>query len=168
MLILDVQKIKFPSKPESKNIVERFVDEVCDYFNVSNDYFGNIIVTVLEAVDNAIMHGNKNDSSKNVILSFEAKPEGLCFTIQDEGTGFDVSSIPDPTDPANEDINKGRGIYLLKSLADEVRFLENGSIVELYFKIANINNRMANHRMEEFMKHKTEKQKETEKEKKIQ
>lgn len=167
MLILDIQKIKFPSKPESKNIVERFVDELCDYFNVGNDYFGNIIISVLEAVDNAIIHGNKNNSSKNVILSFEAKPEGLCFTIQDEGVGFDLSAIPDPTDPASEDISKGRGIYLLKSLADEVRFLENGSVVELYFKIANINNKMANHRMEELMKHKSEKISEVEKEKKI-
>jgi serine/threonine-protein kinase RsbW len=157
MLILDTQKIKFPSKPESQSIVERFIDDLCDYFNVNNDYYGNILVAVLEAVENAINHGNQKNTEKSVILSFEAKNDSFSFTIEDEGNGFDFNNIPDPTDPANEDINRGRGIFLMKHLADEVKFLNNGNTIELDFKIANINNKVANHRIEEFLKHQSEK-----------
>jgi serine/threonine-protein kinase RsbW len=66
--------------------IERFIENVCDYYNLNNNYFGNIMVAVNEAVENAIIHGNENNANKTVSLQFELVPSGILFTIEDEGT----------------------------------------------------------------------------------
>ncbi|MFH0865380.1 MAG: ATP-binding protein [Bacteroidota bacterium] len=137
-----------PSLPENIHKVEKFVEDICDEFNINNTYFGNILVALTEAVENAMKHGNGNDPSKHVQLIFSSRPEGLSFVVKDEGKGFDINLIPDPTD-LSIDANqaKGRGIFLIKHLADEVYFTENGSSVEVIFKITSINHELAVERM---------------------
>ena len=136
------------SLPENIHKVEKFVEDICDEFNINNTYFGNILVALTEAVENAMNHGNAKDSSKTVQIIFTSKPDGLSFVIKDEGKGFDINTIPDPTD-LNIDANelKGRGIFLIRHLADEVHFTDNGSRVEIIFKISSINNELAVERM---------------------
>ena len=119
--------------------VERFVEDICDYYNINNSYFGNIIVSITEAVENAIVHGNKQDSSKKIAVSFEANKKGIAFTVSDEGVGFNFELIPDPTDFINNPEKKGTGVFLMKILADEVSFLNNGSKIRLQFNITSIN-----------------------------
>lgn len=119
--------------------VERFVEDICDYYNLNNSYFGNIIVAVTEAVENAIIHGNQENKEKYVLIHFDFSQKGIGFTIEDEGRGFDFNSIPDPTDMQNNPEKKGTGIYLIKVLADNVHFLENGRKVQLTFNITSIN-----------------------------
>ena len=138
--------IVLPSKPESLHQVEKFVENICDEYNINNSYFGNILIALTEAVDNAIIHGNKNNSSKQVSLVFVSKPEGLSFSITDQGDGFDITNITDPTDIDQDEI-KGRGIFLLRSLSDELHYTNNGKTVELIFKISSINNEMASERI---------------------
>ncbi|MBU0488289.1 MAG: ATP-binding protein [Bacteroidetes bacterium] len=133
--------------------VERFIDEICDYFNVNNDYFGNILIAITEAVDNAMQHGNGNVNGKLVTLEFEARDGKLCFSVKDEGDGFDFLNIKDPTDPTIEFTGQGKGIYLMQHLADDIEFKENGREVILKFSISSINNKVATARIEEFMKH---------------
>lgn len=137
-----------PSLPENIHKVEKFVEDICDEFNINNTYFGNILVALTEAVENAMKHGNNNDPAKQVQIVFSSDPEGLSFMIKDEGKGFDLNSIPDPTD-LNIDAEeiKGRGIFLIRNLADEVNFTHNGSCVELIFKISSINHELAVERM---------------------
>lgn len=153
-MISEKLQLILPSLPENIHQVEKFVEDICDEFNINNTYFGNILVTVTEAFENAIKHGNENDASKMVQVIFMSKPEGLSFTIKDEGNGFDINQIPDPTD-LNTDPNemKGRGIFLIKSLTDEVKFLDNGRTVEIIFAISSINSEMAIDRINQLKKY---------------
>lgn len=126
-------KIEIPSLSENIRIVESFIDNVKDKFQIDDDIYGNIMVAVTEAVNNAINHGNNGDKSKNVVLSVTCEENLMRFTIQDEGPGFDYDSLPDPTAPENLNKLSGRGIFLMKHLADEVKFDDNGRKTELTF-----------------------------------
>ncbi len=79
-------------------------------------------------------HGNKNNPDKYVKIGFDKGTQMLTFNVSDEGSGFNYNSLPDPTDPANIDKPHGRGIFLMRNLADTVEFLNNGKTVMLSFK----------------------------------
>jgi serine/threonine-protein kinase RsbW len=100
---------------------------------LEDDIYGNIMIAVTEAVNNAIKHGNANNSRKNVYLSLILNDNLLKFTIKDEGAGFNYKNLPDPTSPENLEKPGGRGIFLMKHLSDEVEFREGGKVVELSF-----------------------------------
>ena len=121
-----------------KNIsqVERFVEEICDEYYISANYFGNIMLAMEEAVKNAVMHGNKQDDRKKVVITFQRKKNGLSFIIEDEGEGFNHQDIPNPVDAENA---LGNGIFLMRSLADQVTFNSKGNEVEMIFTTSSIN-----------------------------
>jgi serine/threonine-protein kinase RsbW len=128
-------RIEIPSLTENIRMIESFIDNAKEKFHLNDDIYGNIMIAVTEAVNNAIKHGNRGDSSKNVALSL-ALEEGLIkFKVEDEGNGFDYDHLPDPTAPENLEKPGGRGIFLMKHLSDEVRFAEGGRVVELSFYI---------------------------------
>ncbi len=126
-------RIQIPSLPENIRIVESFIDNVKDKFQIDDDIYGNIMVAVTESVNNAIVHGNKGDRTKNVVLAAECQDNHLKFIIEDEGPGFNYDSLPDPTAPENLDKIGGRGIFLMKHLSDQVEFKNEGRTVELSF-----------------------------------
>jgi len=132
---MDSIKVHFPSLDENIRIVESFIDNAKEKFNLDDDIYGNIMVAVTESVNNAIRHGNKNDKKKNVYLSLSLNEDLIRFIIKDEGSGFDYHNLPDPTAPENIDKPSGRGIFLMKHLSDEVNFKQEGSEVELCFYI---------------------------------
>lgn len=117
--------------------VEKFVEDICVYYNLSRDTYGNILVALSEAVSNAILHGNEANAEKQVeITSFIDKSETqLTFQIKDEGNGFDHKALPDPISPQNISRENGRGVFLMNILADEIAYSNNGSTVALKFKI---------------------------------
>jgi serine/threonine-protein kinase RsbW len=118
---------------ENIRIVESFIDNVKDRFNINDDIYGNIMVAITESVNNAIRHGNKEDKRKNVTLTAVCADNTVTFTVLDEGEGFDPNSLADPTAPENLDKIGGRGIFLMKHLCDEVKFSNEGRQVELTF-----------------------------------
>lgn len=130
---MDTIKIVIPSITENIRIIESFIDNAKERFQLDDDIYGNIMIAVTESVNNAIMHGNKNDKSKNVTLSLSLNQNVIHFTVIDEGKGFDFQNLPDPTSPENLDKPSGRGVFLMKHLCDEVSFKNNGSVVELSF-----------------------------------
>jgi serine/threonine-protein kinase RsbW len=130
---MDTIKIEIPSINENIRIIESFIDNAKERFNLDDDIYGNIMIAVTESVNNAIMHGNKNDRTKNVTLILSLNNNIINFKIIDEGLGFDFQNLPDPTSPENLDKPSGRGIFLMKHLSDEVNFSNNGSLVELSF-----------------------------------
>lgn len=132
---MDSIKVHFPSLDENIRIVESFIDNAKEKFNLDDDIYGNIMVAVTESVNNAIRHGNKSDKKKNVHLSLSLNDSLIRFVIKDEGIGFDYHNLPDPTSPENIDKPSGRGIFLMKHLSDEVIFKHEGSEVELCFYI---------------------------------
>ncbi len=128
--------IAIESRTEALTDVERMVDSVCEKFAVNQDYYGNILIALTEAVNNAIMHGNKFDPSKSIRVSCTTEPNALRFIVEDEGEGFDFDNLPDPTDPENIEKPNGRGVFLMRHLADEVVFSEEGRRVELNFQVS--------------------------------
>ena len=126
-------KIQVPSVVENLRMIESFIDNAKEFYNINDDIYGNIMVAVTETVNNAIIHGNKEDKSKKVNLSLFMDDDAIKFIIEDEGTGFDFLHLADPTAPENLEKPGGRGIFLMKHLSDEVHFEENGSKVELVF-----------------------------------
>lgn len=125
--------IRIPSILENIRMIESFIDNAREKFLLDDDIYGNIMIAVTEAVNNAIKHGNDNDKSKNVSLSLSLKDSMIQFVIKDEGKGFDYENLPDPTSPENIEKVGGRGIFLMKHLSDEVQFTEKGKVVQLNF-----------------------------------
>ncbi len=136
MELLEHNELKISSSFENMDKVERLVEEVCEDLSVNSDFFGNILIAVTEAVNNAIEHGNQRDKSKSILIRYEASEDKLRFFIQDEGIGFDYATLPDPTLPENIEKASGRGIFLMRHLTDEIAFHEKGKIVELIFNVA--------------------------------
>lgn len=130
------EQLEFESKLNNINRIEKLIDEVCEKHAINEDYYGNMLIALTEAVNNAIIHGNKQDPSKHVFLSCETQQNEVLFTVKDEGFGFDYSCIPDPTKPENLDKLNGRGVFLMKNLADEVIFEDNGTTVRLKFTLS--------------------------------
>jgi len=130
-------RIEIPSLTENIRMIESFIDNAKDKFHLNDDIYGNIMIAVTEAVNNAIKHGNRNNSSKNVALALSMEDGLIKFKIEDEGEGFDYHKLPDPTAPENIEKPGGRGIFLMKHLSDEVTFKESGRVVELSFYINN-------------------------------
>ena len=136
MVLAANQKIRISSKAENMILVERMIEDVCDLFNINQDFYGNILVALTEAVNNAIYHGNKANENKNIDIYFKTFPDHVSFIVKDEGPGFNYSNLPDPTNPENIEKPNGRGVFLMRNLADKISFEENGSKVILDFNLA--------------------------------
>ena len=120
--------MQIQSKPENINVVEKFIDDLKIKHNLHEECYGNMLVAVTEAVNNAINHGNKANPDKMVNIKFEVDDDQFGFIISDEGHGFDYLNLPDPTDPENIEKPSGRGVFLMKHLADQIIFSENGRV----------------------------------------
>ena len=130
---LIMQELSFKSKPENIAIVERLIDEICEKHSVVEEHYGDILIAMTEGVNNAIVHGNKLDIRKNVSVEYETRKKDLFFRITDEGPGFDYDNLPDPTAPENLERPNGRGVFLMRNLADECTFEDDGRVVEIVF-----------------------------------
>jgi serine/threonine-protein kinase RsbW len=126
-------ELRFPSKIENINLVERLIDEISASCNLSSEIYGNLLVAMVEAVNNAIIHGNKLDESKEVHIWYEIDSHNIIFEVKDQGPGFNFNHLPDPTLPENLEKPHGRGIFLMKHLVDEMQFSDNGARVKLKF-----------------------------------
>jgi len=133
MIPTKYQTLKINSNTQSLRLVERLVEDVCQVYGVNEDCYGNMLIAVTEAVNNAIHHGNKDNPEKFVRIGFESDDSKLVFSVADEGNGFDYSNLPDPTDPANIDKISGRGVFLMTQLSDSIEFENDGRKVLLGF-----------------------------------
>lgn len=131
-------KISIPSISENIRIVESFIDNIKESYNINDDIYGNIMIAVTESVNNAIIHGNENNKNKSVDLQLvQEGKDTISFTISDEGKGFDHNTLSDPTSPENVDKPGGRGIFLMKHLSDELLFSDFGRTVTMTFYLNN-------------------------------
>ena len=115
--------------------VEQLIDTVCEDLKLSEDNYGNILIAVTEAVNNAIIHGNKSNTEKLVTVEVNKITKEVVFSIVDQGGGFDFTKLPDPTAPENLEKPDGRGIFLMKNLSDKVEFFDNGTKVCITFVV---------------------------------
>ena len=128
-------KISLASESKSLLVLEEWINKLCDLYQISVEQYGNVLIAITEAVNNAIIHGNKNVANKKTDIEYNIKNQTITFTVFDEGIGFDFNNLPDPTSPENLEKPKGRGIFLMNHLADVVNFIDKGNIVQLKFTI---------------------------------
>lgn len=127
--------LRLNSDPGNVSQIEAFVQRIVERYKINPDKYGNILITLTEAVNNAIIHGNCEDKSKTVKIQLQRQNDRISFRVSDEGCGFDYRSLPDPTTPENLMRIGGRGVFLMRQLADDLKFHNNGSTVEIHFKL---------------------------------
>jgi serine/threonine-protein kinase RsbW len=130
----ELYTLQLPSTLESITVLENLIEEIADKFKVSEDAFANMMTCLNEAANNAIVHGNKLNPDKKVIVNADVDAKRAIWTITDEGEGFDYNHLPDPTAEENLEKPTGRGVFILKHLADQCIFNSSGNEVELHFK----------------------------------
>ena len=122
----------------------RHLDGVLDYLNermlqlgIVNDDDSEVLIALDEAIVNAIKHGNKCDPRKAVHIVAEFTHEGVRFTVTDEGAGFALEKVPDPTQPCRLLEPSGRGLLLINHIMDEVCFNPCGNRLEMFKRALN-------------------------------
>ena len=130
-----MHKLEINSDISNISQVEQLIDTVCEDLKLDEDNYGNILIAVTEAVNNAIIHGNKSIPEKKVKVEVDKITKEVVFSVYDEGGGFDFSDLPDPTAPENLEKPDGRGIFLMKNLSDKVEFFDEGRKVCITFVI---------------------------------
>ncbi len=98
-----------------------------------------LVMSVREAVINAIKHGNREEPGKRVLMAMDLEGEDLVVRVEDEGRGFDPDSLPDPTAPENLLRPSGRGIFMMRQFADSIEYSfpsERGTVVTMRKRIA--------------------------------
>jgi len=128
------KKIRIESSSENLRVVENAIDETTTTLGISQDSYGKILVSTMEAVNNAILHGNRSDPKKIVEIVITYKTNELKIKVADEGPGFHPENIPDPTIPENIEALNGRGVYLMSHLADKIEYNKKGNSVTITFK----------------------------------
>ena len=128
-----IEALTLPTDFQSLVEVENLVEKVCQIVDIQEDAFGNVLIAVTEAVNNAICHGNNQNNTLTIDVAVGDSINSFCFIIKDQGKGFDYNNLPDPTAPENILKENGRGIFLMRNLSDEVTFNEAGNEVIIYF-----------------------------------
>lgn len=127
--------LRISSLPRNVAEVEPFVRTLAARYHIDAEKQGDILISLTEAVNNAIIHGNDLDASKMVSITMNCCGECLAVRVSDEGTGFDPADVPDPLAPENLETCGGRGVFLMQELADEITYHDNGSTVEMSFHL---------------------------------
>ena len=127
--------MKLPSDPSCICEVEHFVQRLVTRLKIDPNLYPNILISLTEAVNNAMQHGNRFDDRKKIHVSLRQQPHQIRLIISDEGSGFDPVNIPDPTGEDHISEEGGRGVFLMKQLTDEIHFLDQGRTVELMWRI---------------------------------
>ena len=105
-----MEHIVIQSNTANLTKVEQFLDTICDTMNIHN-YYGIISVAVIQAVENAVLHGNKSDESKSVSIKYSKCKGGIAFIVEDEGEGFNYKDYSD----LSLEGGKGDGIFLMQA-----------------------------------------------------
>lgn len=128
---------EIPSDPELMPEVEQFILDVAKKVNLNEDKYNSIALAVAEAISNSIKHGNKNDKTKKVNIKIKTEDDKLIVILKDQGKGFDPADIPDPTQPENILKDSGRGLFIMRSLLDDLRynFTPDGTEIILEIKL---------------------------------
>lgn len=126
-----METIAIQSIIDNMPLVEDFVSKFCDEHHIDN-YFAIISVPVLQAVGNAICHGNASDPTKTVSITADNCKGGVAFTIEDQGLGFDFQKY------VGSAIDQATGIFLMQSLSDSMEYSNGGRTLRLEFMINGI------------------------------
>ena len=125
----------FPSNPEILPDIENFVSEIVSKTNLPSQKIINLEMALAEAAANSILHGNKSDESKKVEIKVVISTEKITINIKDEGKGFVIKNVPDPTKKENILKGSGRGLLIMNSLVDNLEYKFSNSGTETILTI---------------------------------
>ena len=130
-------KMVCPSIPKEIGHIEEFLQQIRSVQHIDDGMMHRLLVSCTEAVNNAIVHGNKSNPEKMVCVRCIVSERMLTISVTDEGNGFDPNSLQDPRNEENLLKENGRGVFLMRSLMDKVIFkhLKSGSVVEMKMKL---------------------------------
>jgi serine/threonine-protein kinase RsbW len=133
--VKDTPNHKLVIKSELHEIrkVEQFLKEIFRFHQLPDACFNKVFLCVSEAVNNSIVHGNKKVAHKQIEVHINCKQKSVEVVVSDEGDGFDISKIPDPTHSENILNESGRGIHIIKSISDVMEYKEETN--SLHFQI---------------------------------
>ena len=123
------------SDPSNIVQVEQLVEQLASRYHLNQETHDSVLISLTEAVSNAIIHGNKQDRSKTVCIRYAQITDGLAIRVSDQGHGFNYAGLPDPTSPERICECGGRGVFLMHQLCDGMRFINGGSTVEMQFRL---------------------------------
>ena len=119
---LNTFKKVFPSDPELLPEIEEFVMDIAKKANLDEEKYNNLALSVAEASSNSIVHGNGSDRSKNLEVTITYDDKTISIVFKDQGKGFKLEEVPDPTAPENILKDHGRGIHIMKSFLKDIKF----------------------------------------------
>lgn len=131
----EITQLIFDSNLDNIAKVEQAIEDIKQNYTITDTIYGNVMIASIEAVTNAIEHGNSFDNTKNVFFKAYICNQSLKISVEDERCGFDVDTLPDPTTIENKGNPDGRGVFLMRHLADDIKFENNGTRVELFFRL---------------------------------
>jgi len=125
-------KLVLASKPEAVEEIEKLAADAAEAAGFSQEEQDCLAIAVTEMANNAVIHGNKRDPKKKIFVNIAVVNAEVRMTIRDEGKGFDPDAISNPLDPENLLRESGRGVFIVRSLMDEVSYdFSNGTQVTL-------------------------------------
>ena len=129
------RQLQIDSRIEELKTCLKVCHEMRDSLSLDCDTYFSFQTSLLEAVQNAIIHGNKSDASKKVKIELEVDESSIQVLIEDEGSGFDPDCVANPTCGDNLTKENGRGIFFIRNLCDGFEVIGKGNIVKLIIRI---------------------------------
>ncbi len=111
-----------PSNPELLPELEEFIIHIAELSHLEKEKFNNLVLSFSEAVSNSFLHGNKLDKKKKVKITVKVNDEKMTVMIKDQGKGFSIKDVPDPTKPENILKDSGRGIHIMRSFLNDLKY----------------------------------------------
>jgi serine/threonine-protein kinase RsbW len=129
---------EIPSNLDIIPELEDFITDIAAENNISEEHHNNLALSISEAAANCIVHGNKSDSNKKVRINVEVNRHKMLISLKDEGKGFKIKEVPDPTAPENILKDSGRGIFIMKSFLSDLRynFTDSGTETILVYNLS--------------------------------
>jgi len=124
-------RLEIPSEMKLIYVLDAVISEILREMEFDDEAVEQANLAVIEAGTNAILHGNGNDPNKLVHFQFCVGEDKLTVIVKDEGRGFNPDKIPNPLDPENLFNTTGRGIFLMRTLMDEINYSKNGTEVQM-------------------------------------
>jgi len=131
---VETTELTLPSRIEAVNEAAAAVARMLSDLGADEQIAFGLDMAIREAVTNAVLHGNKQDESKEVHVDIKSSPEAIEISVHDEGQGFNPTEVPDPTAAENIMKTSGRGIFFMRNFVDEVEWLirpEGGTTVKM-------------------------------------
>lgn len=127
----DNEILTIKSDKQELQKVEKFLFRIFEKEKLPQQCFNKVFLCISEAVINSIEHGNKNDKTKKVGIKINCLKKNINIEVKDEGVGFDIKRVGDPTANVNIKKETGRGIHIMKSLCTHLEFQNSGKCVKI-------------------------------------